>query len=269
MTGGAADICYSVDGVPQPDYTAPFVVAGDGSHLVSYYAVDAAGNIGDTTRATSTSTPTPPVTTATDLVAGPDTGWVHDAQQVTLTAHDDGCGDTTTWYTLDGSDPIEYDGAFPVAGVQSHEITYWSVDCLGNREDTQTGYVNIAPDQALITLVSGLAGTDHTGWRNTPATVTLTPSGGGGTIVTQYSVERRTVADLHGAVQRERRRLASGRLPLERRRERPPAVEHRLRQHRHDPAGDHGHRADDPAAHRRDRPAHGGRRAVRRERDLL
>jgi hypothetical protein len=186
MDGGA--ICYSIDGVPQPDYTAPFVVAGDGSHEVSYYAVDAAGNVGDTTTGFVNIDTTPPVTVATDLVAGPDTGWVHDAQQVTLTAHDDGCGGTTTWYTLDGSAPIEYDGAFTVAGVQSHEITYWSVDALGNREDTQTGYVNIAPDQALITLASGLAGADHTGWRNTPATVTLTPSGGGGTIVTQYRV---------------------------------------------------------------------------------
>ncbi len=186
MDGGV--ICYSIDGIAQPDYTAPFVVAGDGSHEVSYYAVDAAGNVGDTTIGFVNIDTTPPVTVATGLVAGPDTGWVHDAQQVTLTAHDDGCGDTTTWYTLDGGDPIEYDGAFTVAGVQSHEITYWSVDALGNREDAQTGYVNIAPDQALITLASGLAGTDDTGWRNTLATVTLTPSGGGGTIVTQYCV---------------------------------------------------------------------------------
>jgi len=189
-TGGVAAICYSVDGIAQPDYTAPFVVAGEGPHVVSYYAVDAAGNVGDTHLGYVNIDTTAPATTADGLVAGPDTGWVHDAQQVTLTAHDDGCGDTTTWYTLDGSDPIQYGGAFTVAGVQSHEITYWSVDCLGNREDTQTGYVNIAPDQALITLASGLAGTDHTGWRNSAATITLTPSGGGGTIVTQYRVDQ-------------------------------------------------------------------------------
>ena len=183
---GVAAVSYSIDGIAQPTYSEQFAVSGEGSNVVSYSAVDNAGNVTSGVGYVNIDT-TPPVTTTNDLVAAPDTDWVHDAQQVTLEAHDDGCGGITTWYTLDGGAAVQYAGPFTVAGVQSHIVTYYSVDALGNRGDTQTGYVNIAPDEALITLTSGLAGTNHTDWRNTPAIVTLKPSGGGGTITTQYS----------------------------------------------------------------------------------
>jgi hypothetical protein len=74
--------------------------------------------------------------------------------------------------------------------VGTHTITYYSVDALGNAETVQTGYVNILPDQALVTLASGLADNDHSGWLTTgSADVSLSTSGGGGTITTQYRVD--------------------------------------------------------------------------------
>ncbi len=186
---GLAGIYYSVDGHSQAVYTASFTVAGDGSHVVSYHAVDAAGNTETAHVGYVNIDDRPPVTTATGLVSSPDTGYIHDSQQVTLTATDSGCGCKATYYTLDGSAPTVYAGSFMVAGVGSHTITYNSVDKLGNTEATHTGYVNIAPDQALVTIASGLAGSSHSGWRTSPATVTLTPSGGGGTITTKYRID--------------------------------------------------------------------------------
>ena len=186
---GLAGIYYSIDGHSQAVYTASFTVAGDGSHVVSYHAVDAAGNTETAHVGYVNIDDRPPVTTASGLVSSPDTGYIHDSQQVTLTATDSGCGCKGTYYTLDGSAPTVYAGSFAVAGVGSHTITYYSVDKLGNTEATHTGYVNIAPDQALVTIASGLAGSSHSGWRTSPATVTLTPSGGGGTITTKYRID--------------------------------------------------------------------------------
>ena len=200
MTGGQAAIDYSIDGISQPAYSAAFTVAGEGSHTVSYYAVDAAGNVEKPAHVGYVNIDTTaPVTTSDGLVTAGDTGYVHDAQQVTLSASDLGSGMTggkaATYYTdtVGGAaaTPQAYVGPFTVSGVGSHTITYYSVDALGNTETVKSGYVNIVPDQALVTLVSPrLAADDHSGWLpSASVTVTLTTSGGGGNITTQYSTD--------------------------------------------------------------------------------
>ena len=173
--------------------------APQGSNQVWYYAVDAAGNLETAHSGFVNIDTTPPVTTATGLVAVSDGGYIHGSQQVTLTAVDSGSGMTggkaATWYTDTVGDttptPKPYTGTpFTVSGVGTHTITYYSVDALGNAETVQTGYVNILPDQALVTLASGLADNDHSGWLTTgSADVSLSTSGGGGTITTQYRVD--------------------------------------------------------------------------------
>jgi hypothetical protein len=198
MTGGQAGIFYSLDGSTYSAYTGPFTVKTEGSNQVSYYAVDAAGNPETAHSGFVNIDTTPPVTTAAGLVDVSDGGYIHDSQQVTLTAADS-CSGTTggeaaTWYTdsVDGAaaTAVAYTGPFTVSGVGSHTITYYSVDALGNAETAQVGYVNILPDQALVTLASGLAADGHSGWLATrSANVSLRTSGGGGTITTEYRVE--------------------------------------------------------------------------------
>jgi hypothetical protein len=196
---GLAAVTYSIDGIAQPDYTQPFTVSGDGSHIVAYSAVDNAGNVASGYGYVNIDT-TPPQTTATDqttktdLASAPDIDFVLDAQQVSLTATDAGSGVAHTYYTLDGGPQTEYTEPFTVAGVGSHAITYWSIDALGNREDAQTGYVNIAPAEALLTLASGLAANDHSGWTATPVAVTLTANDaaqqdGTYSVVTHYRID--------------------------------------------------------------------------------
>jgi hypothetical protein len=196
---GLAAVTYSIDGIAQPAYTQPFTVSGDGSHVVAYSAVDNAGNVASGYGYVNIDT-TPPQTTATDqstntdLASAPDTDFVLDAQQVSLTATDAGSGVAHIYYTLDGGPQTEYAAPFTVAGVGSHAITYWSVDALGNREDVQTGYVNIAPAEALLTQATGLSPNDHSGWTPTPVTVTLTANdaaqrSGTYSVVTRYRVD--------------------------------------------------------------------------------
>ncbi|MFQ5907546.1 MAG: OmpL47-type beta-barrel domain-containing protein [Thermoplasmata archaeon] len=43
-TSGIASLTYRLDGGAVQDYTEPFVVAGDGTHTVAFFAVDEAGN---------------------------------------------------------------------------------------------------------------------------------------------------------------------------------------------------------------------------------
>ncbi len=187
MVGGQAAIYYTVDGNGPLTYTGPFVVSGDGSHPVTYWAEDAAGNLEAPAHLGYVNIDTtPPVTTASGLVAGSDGNFIDMSQEVTLSATDAGCGVAATYYTLDGGSQMTYSGPFTVAGVASHTVTYWSVDNLGNREATETGYVNIAPTESLITLASGLAASPTSDWQSAPVTVTLSTSGGGGTITTYY-----------------------------------------------------------------------------------
>jgi hypothetical protein len=188
---GVAAIRYTVDGTSQPDYTgAPFVVAGDGSHAVGYYAVDVAGNAETPAHVGYVNIDDlPPVTVAGGVTASAQSGYLHGPQKVTLVATDAGCGVQATYYALDGGAALVYGGPFEVSGVGSHALTYYSVDRLGNTEVAHKGYVNIAPDTALVTAASGLASTANSGWRAGAATVTLTPSGGGGVVTTRYRID--------------------------------------------------------------------------------
>ncbi len=197
VTGGQAGIFYSLDGSTYSAYTGPFTVKTEGSNQVWYYAVDAAGNLETAHSGFVNIDTTPPVTTASGLVDVNNGDFTNHSQQVTLTAADSGSGvkggDAATWYTDTVGDAtptaLPYTGPFTVTGVGSHTITYYSIDALGNVEPTEVGYVNIAPDQALVTLASGLAADGHSGWLTTgTANVSLSTSGGGGTITTQYRV---------------------------------------------------------------------------------
>src|SRR5207244_5441996 len=44
VTSGVQSISYRIDGGAQWTYSAPFRVAGNGTHVVEYHAIDQAGN---------------------------------------------------------------------------------------------------------------------------------------------------------------------------------------------------------------------------------
>jgi hypothetical protein len=185
---GVAAIFYTLDGGAKQTYGGPFQITAEGSHTVTYWATDKAGNAGPSGLGSVIIDTTAPVTTASGLAAGGHTGWVHGAQTVTLSALDGG-GVGAIYYTVDGGSAQTYTGAIQVSGTGSHVITYWSVDALGNAETQHTGYVNIAPDTAIVTTATGLTADDHSGWTNTSRTVTLTPSGGLSPLTTHYSID--------------------------------------------------------------------------------
>ena len=215
-TGGSglSSTWYTVDGGSPQLYTgAPFLVAGDGSHPVSYWSVDMAGNVEPHDGAHNIGyvniDGTAPTTTATSLQADLSSGWVSGDQSVTLSASDSGSGmiggSAATFYTIDGGTQQTYSGPFQVSGDRSHAIAYWSVDAVGNPESHHLGYVNI-DGTPPTTTATNLQANGSSGWVKTAQTVTLgatdaTSGMAGGSAATYYRVDSGTQQTYGGPFQ--------------------------------------------------------------------
>lgn len=104
--------------------------------MFTFRAIDEAGNVTEEVIAVDTIDMTAPVTTAVQTTA--DT-----TNHVTLmlSVQDQGIGDVTTYYTLDG---IQHTGDQLVLNIQgSHLITYWSIDAAGNVESPNSLEVQV------------------------------------------------------------------------------------------------------------------------------
>jgi Chitobiase/beta-hexosaminidase C-terminal domain len=113
----------------------------------------------------NTETP-PPVTTAVNLSAAADSGWLRSPQTVILSATDDGGpGVAATYYTLNGGAQQTYAGPFTISDG-ANAVAYWSVDTAGNTEPSHTGYANI-DTVAPTSSVGPLRG----GWSKKPVTL--------------------------------------------------------------------------------------------------
>ena len=138
---GVADTYYTVDGT-RHTYGSPFQVSGTGSHAVTYWSVDAAGNTGAPRTGYVNIDTTAPVTTDD---APP--GWVNHRVTVTLVPTDTGSGMSGglagTWHRLDGAARIVAGTSVTVSGTGIHALTYYSRDAAGNVETTRSVLVRI------------------------------------------------------------------------------------------------------------------------------
>jgi len=156
-------------------------VSGDGSHEVTYFATDNAGNVEATHIGYVNIATEAPTTTATGLAPDATSGWVNSDQTVTLSAMG-GTGAATITYTLDGGAPQTYSGPFTVSGDGSHTVTYYATDAIGNVEQpAKIGYVNI--DTTPPTVSSSADDQWHAG----PVVINLTPNDDGPSDVTGTS----------------------------------------------------------------------------------
>ena len=117
---------YTLDGGASALYQGPFLVTGEAAHTVTYWSVDASGDVEDTHSLPVGIDATPPVTTE-----------YRSGETVTLAATDAVSGVAATYYILDGGDAQTYSAPF-IAPVGADTITYWSVDNAGNAETAQT-----------------------------------------------------------------------------------------------------------------------------------
>ena len=147
-------------------------MTGDGSHAITWWSSDAAGNTEAAHTGYVNVWGTAPATSANAVVsAAADEGWrTSDPQPVSLTATG-GHGAVTVHYVLDGGAQADAAGeaTFDVAGDGSHELEYWATDELGNEETHHTGHVNI--DTVAPVTTDDYAG--GSAWQTGPVSFSL------------------------------------------------------------------------------------------------
>ncbi|MEH7883416.1 Ig-like domain repeat protein, partial [Bacillus sp. JJ1609] len=112
-------------------------VSGDKNHEVSYYSMDSAGNKEEVITQSLKIDSETPVTTS-DI----EDQWNQTEIKVELSAIDNLSGVAKTYYSVDGSDYVE-GTSFTVSGDKIHEVSYYSVDHAGNKEEIKSQKVKI------------------------------------------------------------------------------------------------------------------------------
>jgi large repetitive protein len=173
---GVAKTYYSINGSDYVEGTT-FTVDQVGINKISYYSVDVVGNkevnktvevkIDKTAPKTSANTPK---------------SWVKDDVIVTLTAEDENSGVVKTYYSINELDYVE-GTTFTVDREGINEISYYSVDSAGNKEESKTVEVKIdktAPKTSANTPEA---------WGKDDVIVTLTAEDeNSGVVKTYYSI---------------------------------------------------------------------------------
>jgi hypothetical protein len=185
LTGGTATFDSAAAGPGRPATVTGLSLTGADAdrYMLTFFSTTASADITEST---------PPTTTATGLVANDHSSWQKTAGPVTLTATDGvGWGVAAIHYTLDGGPTQTYANGSPIRVTASgpHEVRYWAVDLLGNRETPHTGYVNI-DDEAPNTIALGVDPLPMS-WHNTAQDVTLVPGDGAGSGIaaTYYGID--------------------------------------------------------------------------------
>lgn len=142
------------------------VVTGEGNDLTASASVQ--DKAGHTTTATVTGVKidrSAPTTTAHDVPAG----WVKAPATVALDAFDNLSGEVTTYFSVDGSDPVK--GNRVTVGAEGrHTVSYWSVDAAGNTEQKQSFAVQVDLSSPTVTAVQAPEANAQ-GWNNSDVTV--------------------------------------------------------------------------------------------------
>ncbi len=152
---------------------------------------------------------------------------------------------------VDGGAQQTYTAPFTVSAQGSHTIVYWSVDKAANTEAKHTGYVNI-DTTAPTTTATGLQASATSGWRTTGQTVTLTATDAlSGVTATYYTIDggaQQTYTAPFVVSAQGSHTIVYWSVDAAANTEAKP---HRLREHRHHGADDHGDRpagnGSDPA----------------------
>jgi len=151
------------------------VITGEGTHSVSYYSVDRAGNQeGVQSLTPQIKIDTLPPTTTPSFDGARRNGWYVSPITVSLAVNDDSSGVATTYYQVDDG-AFQSGNAFVVTGDGMHTIRYYSVDIACNAEKVQTAVEKLQIDRTAPTTVARVEGLPScNGWfHSSPVTVTL------------------------------------------------------------------------------------------------
>ena len=189
-TSGIASRHYTIDGGTTQAYTGPVTIATPGAHVVTYWSVDAAGNVEVAGTTNVKIDAVAPTTVITSVPAGPDgsNGWFkRSSVTFTLAATDATSGVASTVYTVDGGAPTTYGGAVTLATQGDHTITFRSTDTAGNVESTKSVHIkldDVGPSTSLATTPSSPSGSN--GWFTSTVSFTLTATDATSGVASRY-----------------------------------------------------------------------------------
>ena len=154
LGSGVAGVQYTVDGSGTRSYTGPFWVTGDGTHTVTFRAVDMLGKVEATQTITFVVDGSPPMSSM-KLTPAPIAG-VYVNPTVTLSSNDfvGGSGTASIEYLLDSGSWTTYSGPFQVTGNGSHTIQFHATDNAGNVEAIKTKSFTVDGSGPVITITS-------------------------------------------------------------------------------------------------------------------
>ena len=153
-TSGVASISYRIDNAAWQTYTAPFVVATDGTHTIEYYASDVAGNDETAWNVPLRIDTVAPATTSSLSGTAGTGGWYRSDVVATLSAADASSGIASTSYRIDGGSWQTYSGPFFVSGDGMHTLDYYSTDRAGNAAAAVSIAVNVDATAPGVTTAS-------------------------------------------------------------------------------------------------------------------
>jgi len=184
---GVASTHYTLDGGTETAGTA-IAVTALGSHTISFYSVDVAGNIEAPKTATFTITAVPVLDTTAPVTTSDAVATYVTSAAINLTATDAGSGVASTHYTLDGG--TETAGtAIAVTALGSHTISFYSVDVAGNIEAPKTATFTITAVPVLDTTAP-VTTSDAVATYVTSAAINLTATdAGSGVASTHYTLD--------------------------------------------------------------------------------
>lgn len=132
---GVAKTFYAINGAEFVEGTT-FTISEQGEYEVSFYSVDKAGNTESASTVKVHVDKTAPVTTSNATE-----GWLNQNSNIELSATDHICGVDKTYHSIDGSEFKE--GTIVVADEGVHNISFYSVDKAGNKEEAKTVEVKV------------------------------------------------------------------------------------------------------------------------------
>ncbi len=195
-TSGVASTLYEIDGGTTQTYTGSAVSIPQGSHTVSYWSVDTAGNTESATTSAAIKVDlVKPSTTLTTAPASPDgsNNWFQRSSVTfTLAATDATSGVANSYYTIDGGGQQTYSGAVTISTQGDHTVTYWSVDAAGNTEAAATTHIKLDNVKPVTTIATSPASPDgaNSWFQRSSVTFTLGASdASSGTASTLYTVD--------------------------------------------------------------------------------
>jgi len=171
-TSGMYKIYYTLDGGVETEYTSQLVVTGDGTHTITYYGVDNAGNTEGTHALQLKIDTTTPLSGHTISGTKGDNDWYITSVYITISASDATSQVYKTYFKLDTAPWAEYTGGITIDKEGTHNFRYYSKDFAGNTEAEK--YFDFKIDKTPPILSYNLSGTmGNSGWYTSNVTLTL------------------------------------------------------------------------------------------------